>query len=261
MKARISTLLIAAGFAGSAATAAPPPAARNFVSCPIVQDTPTVPCWVTEYDGELYYLGIQTDVSAPFDPPSLGHRVLVEGTVKDGPRICGGIVLEPVNVSWMPELDGSCNEIRPIEGYTVPFAPRPPGPSGGRLAFDPAPGTPRAAPPPLEGPQEFVIYYDYNMLIGGRDAGTLARIFNYARSLPAPRLTITGYRGATLLSDGETLVEPESLAQERAAELRKVLTRAGIDTKSITVKAVDKLEEPDGNDDWRSRRTVVRVEP
>jgi hypothetical protein len=38
------------------------------------------------------YLGIQTDVSADFHPPLLGHQVRVEGTVKDAPRICGGIV-------------------------------------------------------------------------------------------------------------------------------------------------------------------------
>ena len=39
----------------------------NFVSCPIVQDTATVPCWLSEYEGQEYYLGIQTDISADFD--------------------------------------------------------------------------------------------------------------------------------------------------------------------------------------------------
>ena len=54
---------------------------RNFVACPIVRDTASVPCWLAEYDGELYFLTLQTDVSAPVTPPWLGHRVLVEGTV------------------------------------------------------------------------------------------------------------------------------------------------------------------------------------
>ena len=36
----------------------------NFVSCPIVRDTSSVPCWLTEYQGELYFLTIQSDVSA-----------------------------------------------------------------------------------------------------------------------------------------------------------------------------------------------------
>ena len=58
-----------------------------FVTCAIVQDTPSVPCWIANYRGETYYLGIQSDVSAPFNPPSLGHKVLVEGSVKkDAPR-------------------------------------------------------------------------------------------------------------------------------------------------------------------------------
>ena len=80
----------------------------NFVSCPIVRDTASVPCWLAEYDGELYFLTLQTDVSAPVTPPWLGHRVLVEGTVSAEPRICGGIVLKPVHLSVL-ERDASCN--------------------------------------------------------------------------------------------------------------------------------------------------------
>jgi hypothetical protein len=37
----------------------------NFVACPIVRDTASVPCWLAEYEGELYFLTLQTDVSAP----------------------------------------------------------------------------------------------------------------------------------------------------------------------------------------------------
>ena len=75
------------------------PVRRNFVACPIVQDTKTVPCWMSESEGELYYLGIQTDISADFHPPYLGHQVLVEGIVSTEPRVCGGVVLKPVRVS------------------------------------------------------------------------------------------------------------------------------------------------------------------
>ena len=188
--------------AACALGAEPPPGQRNFVACPIVRDTQTVPCWLAEHGGELYYLGIQTDVSADFHPPLLGHRVLVEGAVKDAPRICGGIVLEPVKVSPLPELDGTCNTILPAEDrYTVPFAPRPPGPSGGRLAFETA-QAPAGAPPPREaltGPQEFTIQYDFDMLIVGRHSAVLTRILDYAQTSGARRIAITGYRGATLL--------------------------------------------------------------
>src|SRR5687767_4567280 len=109
----------------------------SFVSCPIVRDTKTVPCWLAEYEGQTYFLTIQTDVSAPVNPPWLGHRVLVEGVVSNEPNICGGRVLKPVTLSVLPELDGSCNTILPAEDrFNLTFEPpRPPGPSMGRLAF------------------------------------------------------------------------------------------------------------------------------
>ena len=43
---------------------------RSFVACPIVRDTKTVPCFLAEYEGEMYYLGIQQDISTPFTHPS-----------------------------------------------------------------------------------------------------------------------------------------------------------------------------------------------
>ena len=139
------------------AAAAPAAGDRlSFVSCPIVRDTSTVPCWLAEYEGELYFLTLQTDVSAPVNPPWLGHKVLVEGVVSDEPGICGGRVLKPVALSVMPELDGSCNTMLPAEDrYNLTFEPpRPPGPSRGRLAFgDPAPrnGAAPGGDPPQSG--------------------------------------------------------------------------------------------------------------
>jgi outer membrane protein OmpA-like peptidoglycan-associated protein len=259
------TLFVASALlAASAVGAEPPPGQRNFVACPIVRDTQTVPCWLAEYDGELYYLGIQTDVSAEFHPPLLGHRVLVEGVMKDGPRICGGVVLEPVKVSPLPELDGTCNTILPAEDrYTVPFAPRPPGPSGGRLAFE-TPQAPAGAPPPREaltGTQEFTVQYDFAMLIVGRHSAVLTRILDYAMTSKARQVSITGYRGATLLSDGSVLVEDEGLAEKRAREIARLLTRAGLPAASLSVNWSTELAPADGVDDWRERRALVRVEP
>ena len=257
-------LLASALLAACAHGAEPPPGRRNFVACPIVRDTQTVPCWLAEHGGELYYLGIQTDVSADFHPPLLGHRVLVEGAVKDAPRICGGIVLEPVKVSPLPELDGTCNTILPAEDrYTVPFAPRPPGPSGGRLAFETAQAPAGAPPPPeaLTGPQEFTIQYDFDMLIVGRHSAVLTRILDYAQTSGARRIAITGYRGATLLSDGSVLTEGEDLAEKRAREIARLLARAGLSTEMLTVDWSTELAPADGVDDWVMRRALVSVEP
>jgi|SoiMethySBSTD1v2_1073268.scaffolds.fasta_scaffold00144_39 hypothetical protein len=233
----------------------------NFVSCPIVQDTATVPCWLSEYEGEQYYLGIQTDISAEFDPPYLGHQALVEGIVSDEPRICGGIVLKPVVVSPMPELDQSCSVIRPaVPQFTVPFAPRPPGPSGGRLAFDPPPSATAGLKPPY-GPRSFELFYDVDMLVMGRHSGLLTDIFNYAQKIPGARLKVSAFRGATKLSNGRVLTERPGISKARAEEIAELFEGAGIARSAIRLISRDDAEAADGIDDWRSRRVTVLVEP
>jgi len=54
-----------------------------------------------------------------------------------------------------------------------------------------------------------------------RDTRQITDIAEYARVSRAPKIEITGYRGATRLSDGATLKEKPSVAQlrgERVAE-------------------------------------------
>jgi len=239
---------------------AQPPGRRNFVSCPVVQDTKTVPCWLSEYDGELYYLGIQTDISAEFHPPSLGHKVLVEGTVSDEPRICGGIVLKPVRVSPLPEFDSTCNTLLPaVDKYTVPFAPRPPGPSGGRLSYQAAPAPAKAAP--AAGPREFTLQYDFDLPVTGRHAAVLSQIVEYAGAIRATHLRVTASRGSTLLSDGRVMTEAAGIPAARAAEVVDLLRRAGLTHAAYEIVVQREPERADGIDDWRSRRTTVRVAP
>jgi hypothetical protein len=250
-------IVLAAGAGGQE------PARRNFVACPIVQDTKTVPCWLSEHEGERYYLGIQTDISAEFHPPYLGHQVLVEGTVSSEPRICGGIVLKPVRVSPLPEPDSSCNTILPaVDQFTVPFAPRPPGPSGGRLAFQGTTPPPPPARPSLSSePREFTLQYDFDNGVMGRHAGVLGQILNQARANKAVRVRITGYRGATRLSDGRVMAEKPDIGARRAQEVAELLKEAGLSGIAFEISSQSEPEAADGIDDWRSRRTTVRVEP
>lgn len=256
-----ATLILAAIAASAVIAATPPDSRRNFVSCPMVRDTATVPCWLSEYDGELYYLGIQTDVSADFDPPFLGHDVLVEGVVSDVPRICGGIVLDPVRISPMAEFNANCNTIMPAEDrYTVPFAPRPPGPSGGRLAFQRPPAEKEVLAPPYQS-REFLLHYDYDMLIMGRHAPTLGAIFEYATTIDAKHISVTGYSGATLLSNGKTMTEDGALATKRAREVATLLERAGLHDVDFAIGTASFEPAADGIDDWMSRRVVVLVAP
>jgi hypothetical protein len=256
-----------AGWLVTAALAALPLAAeegpverRNFVACPIVRDTQSVPCWLAEYEGELYFLTLQTDVSSPVTPPWLGHRVLVEGTVaRDRPRICGGVVLEPVVLSVLPELDASCNTLLPAEErYNLTFEPpRPPGPSAGRLAF--AGGPPPAAP--AEPPRDFTLRYDFDGLVVFRHAGDLTAILDAARARNAQRIAITGHRGSVLLSNGTTLTEQPSLARRRAEQVASLLRGAGLTDVSYDVRWHDEPGTPDGLNDASLRRVTVALTP
>ena len=233
----------------------------NFVSCPIVRDTASVPCWLAEYNGELYFLTLQTDVSAPVNPPSLGHRVLVEGTVSTEPRICGGIVLNPVHLSVL-ERDASCNTMLPAEDrYNLTFEPpRPPGPSKGRLAFDNA-APPAAAPAPAAAgsTREFIVSYPFDGLIGFTHAGALTAILNFARSANAREIEIVGHRGAVHLSNGQTMVEESAIGKKRAEQIAMLLQGANLKGPSYKVSWREEAAAADGVDDHLSRRVVVTV--
>lgn len=231
---------------------------RNFVACPIVRDTASVPCWLAEHDGELYFLTLQTDVSAPVTPPWLGHRVLVEGVVaSDRPRICGGVVLEPVVLSVLPELDAACNTLLPAEDrYNLTFEPpRPPGPSAGRLAFAAS-----SAAAPAEPARSFALRYDFDGLIVFRHAGELTAIFDAAQARGARRVAITGHRGSVLLGDGTTLVERAGIARRRAEQVAELLRGAGLSDVEYRVRWDDEAGAADG-DDAALRRVTVELDP
>jgi len=108
----VALALVPADAVVTSAQESAPSTRRSFVACPIVRDTKTQPCWLAEYEGELYYLGQQGGVANEFYPPQLGHEALVEGTVGEG-RVCGGIPLQPVKVSVMRELTPACSTMLP----------------------------------------------------------------------------------------------------------------------------------------------------
>lgn len=248
-----------------AVVAAAPPAGEriSFVSCPIVRDTRTVPCWISEFQGDTYYLTIQSDVSATVQPPMLGHQVLVEGVVSDAPSICGGIVLEPVRLSVLPELDANCNRMLPVdERYVIDFHPRPPGPSAGRLAFagGPGAGPGREPPPPPEGPQSVEMFFDFDKGVSFRHPGDLNRILNLAERLDARSVRVTGVRGAHLLTDGSLLRESAGVGRRRAEEIAGLLRGAGLQV-APDIEWIDGEDEADGVEDWQTRRVTVVLTP
>ena len=166
---------------------------RNFVSCPIVRDTKTVPCFLAEYEGETYFLGIQQDITNAFHPPQLKHQVLVEGRIAPGPRVCGGIPLEPVSISVLKEVNLACNTLLPAEpGIEAPPAARGPGPSSLR------PGARSAPREILTGKQEFTVLYafddDYVEFAANRVVNEAAA---YAKRIGASNVNVSGYRATS----------------------------------------------------------------
>jgi hypothetical protein len=232
----------------------------NFVSCPIVRDTASVPCWLAEHEGQFYFLTLQTDVSAPVTPPWLGHRVLVEGTVSDEPRVCGGIVLKPVHLSVL-DRDASCTTMLPAEDrYNLTFEPpRPPGPSKGRLAFDATPAAPPA--PRAVSTREFVVSYSFDGLVAFNHAGVLTQVLEFARAANAREIEIVGHRGAVRLSNGPTMVEEPAIGKKRAEQVAMLLQGANLTAPSYKISWHDEAAAATGIDDYLSRRVVITVRP
>jgi len=226
---------------------------RSFVACPIVRDTRTVPCYLAEYEGETYFLGIQQDITSDFHPPQLKHQVLVEGTVAAGPRVCGGVPLKPVAISVIKEVDLNCDTLLPAEsGIDAPPASRGAGPSTEPLTL--------SRPRSLTGRQEFTVHYSFNDDYADFQAQRVIEdAAAYAKQVKASSVTINGYRAASLLSDGQQLTEKAGLAEKRAQEVATLLRGLGV--ASLTAAGKADAEPADGKTDPSRRRVVVTVIP
>jgi outer membrane protein OmpA-like peptidoglycan-associated protein len=228
---------------------------RSFVSCPIVRDTSTVPCYLAEYDGEVYYLGIQQDITNSFHPPQLKHEVLVEGTIVAGPRVCGGIPLKPVSLSVIKEVNLACSTLLPAEpGIDAPPALRGPGPASKPLQLTSAPHA------PLTGTQEFTVLYSFNDDYLEFGAGRVVNeAASYAKQAGASSVKITGYRATSLLSNGQRLTEKAGLAEKRAQNVATLLRGLGVAKVAVDWKS--EAEPGDGKSDPSRRRVSIVVTP
>ncbi len=232
----------------------------NFIACPVVRDTKTVPCFLADYQGETYFLGIQQDITAEFYPPQLLHQVLVEGAVVPGPRVCGGIPLKPLRVSVLPEVDHACNTILPAEpGIDAPPAKRPAGPST-RLAPVSTAAVPPKKPEPPFLEREFVIEYDFDSdFLFARNTRQLTDIAEYARVSKAQTVEVIGYRASTRLSNGDLLTEKPNVSRLRAERVAEVLK--GLGAPASAVRWISESAAANGATDYQNRRVTVRVSP
>ncbi len=224
----------------------PPANRRNFIACPVVHDTKTMPCWLAEYEGEIYYLGQQGSVSTEFYPPQLLHKVLVEGTITEGvARVCGGIPLEPVKISVLQELNRSCNTILPVEEGFEPPKPIP------------VPQPPRFLADTRKFTVNFTFDSDFLTLHKTRIIEEAVRIAKLAN---AQKIEVIGYRASTLLSNGQKLIEKENLGKIRADKIGEILAGLGLPKKNIQVKFISKAEKADGVSDSENRRVTIEIE-
>src|SRR5688572_847446 len=145
----------------------------------------------------------------------------------------------------MPELDASCNTILPAEErYNLTFEPpRPPGPSGGRLAFGNPPA--RGTSAPSSGPKTITLQYGFDGTVAFRHAQPLQQILDAAQQGKAARVEVTGYRAASLLSNGTTMTEKPGIGQRRAEQVVQLLKDAGLTNVEYRVRWQD-APRPDG---------------
>ncbi len=276
-------LILAAPLASAEQTIKAPPTQRNFVACPIVLDTEPVPCFVAEYEGERYFLAVQSGRGGSTGadrtiPPQLLHKALVEGAISDEPRMCGGIVLKPIQVSVIEDtVDPSCNTMLPSQGYRA-NGPRAIGldgdPPGERKStavgesFGARPGYEErqkmyAEKARARTPISFTIgyFFDSTYLLYPVEQEQVEDAVDYANLVGASRIEIHGYRGAAVLSSGGVLAEKEAIAEMRATKIADILRDFGWPDDKLVVRWTSEPRHRNGVADYALRRTVIDVIP
>jgi hypothetical protein len=218
----------------------------SFVTCPVVRDTKTVPCWLAEYKGETYYLGNQGGVAQDFYPPQLNHEVLVEGVIAEGPRVCGGVPLRPVKTSVLLEINRACNTILPVEdGIDAPER----SPSREPVSWV------RSA-----GPADVTIFFDFdNDFLSLHTTTAVQRIADQFKRIGASSIEVTAFRGASKLSNGTVMVEQQAIAAARSNKVREILAGLGVPEAALKVSVNPAPAEADGLDDPLSRKVTLSV--
>ena len=255
MKATALILLLAA-----APAVAAPAAEVRFVACPVYRDTDAGKksgCWLSDSpeDGRRY------DVTPSPTKPDWNYAVLIEGRPSaDPPSFCGGVVLDPVRVSILPER--CVRAMLPAEGYpgrkfVLPernvrplYEPRQPFPQ---------PYAERTFEIPFEFGRSFIVYQLSDYLIDQAVA--------YAVAIHAAKVEITGWAATTPeMVSGHALAEPADLAKARAETAARWMTSLGVPADRVTVRwrtGARPIDMPgaDGLTGPSERRADIRITP
>lgn len=246
----------------------------NFVGCPIIRDSAPTPCWLIEHEGELYFLRAQQNLSSVrVYPPQLLHEVLVEGVVSDEPRLCGGIVLNPLRLSVLREVNPACNKMLPEAGERIEIAKRPPGPGpsgrlrsnrvGARVALadsvEHATDAAREAGIPRTL-REYEILFEFDSDFV-REYEKVLEAAKYAQDIGAGRIEVHGERGSVLLTNGQKMYERVEVAASRARKIAAIIGDYRRTSDGIATFSAADVAEPDGINDFATRRARIVVRP
>jgi len=243
----------------------------NFVGCPILRDSSPTPCWLIEYEGELYFLRAQQNLSSVrVHPPQLLHEVLVEGVVSDEPRLCGGIVLNPLRLSVLREVNPACTKMLPEAGQRVEIAKRPPGPGpsgrlrrervGARVALADSVENPNRIEAAVRELREYEILFEFDSDFV-REYEKVLQAAKYAQEIGAARIEVYGERGSVLLTNGRKMYEREEVAASRAHKIAVIIEDYRRSADGIVVSSSTSAPEPNGINDFTRRRARIVVRP
>lgn len=245
----------------------------TFVACPYIRDSEPTPLWLADYNGKTYFLRAQQNMTASVLHPQFKHKVLVEGVISKEPQIAGGIVLNPLYLSVMPELDLQCGKILPPNGSRVAFAKRPPAPGGSggdrRSGYNKNDALAKRlwakeyTPDPVERVRKsFEFRFDFdNGVLPPIDYFRVLDVVKYARDVQASKIEIISTRASVRLSNGTTLVEHAGIEKERASNLEAIFLDHPIDPAKIAVKADSSVVPANGNTDFANRKVTVVITP
>ena len=232
--------------------------ARSFVSCPLFRNTERQ-CWLARDHGTMYYIDPGTGYR-----PQLGFRVLVEGMVSSEPKACGGVMLNPVHITVLPERTPACNTVLPAAG----FDPPPIRNNFGYVKHDDDPPLPKYAPgdvlplpPPPYKNLHYTVYFPYNraFLPEGTTEVIVEAAAAYIRASKARHVRVSGYAGDVQLSDKHVLTETGTIAEARAQLVANALRELGVDPAVIAVDWIAKPASGDGIHDPDRRKTVIDI--
>jgi hypothetical protein len=246
----------------------------TFVACPYMRDSEPTPLWFADYNGETYFLRAQQNLSARVRHPQLKHKILVEGIISPEPRLGNAIVLNPLRLSVLPEVDIACDKLLPADGTKIKNPKRPPGPGVDGVARETGAerGRQNAArlwakdytPDPVDKREkrEFIVQWDFDQGVGAHgNYQQVVQAVKYARDVNASKVEIIGYRASVLLSNGEVLVEKPGVEKERVETVKTIFDDYPFPPGVIQLRWDSNPRPADGIADFEKRTVSIIVTP